>query len=1554
MSENESSGAKIKRVMLDNGQLVVTGTRNLEYELVVSLNHETAKKIMETAGIDKTNPNYKAYYAQAMAAAHHSRRFNGDEEAMIKLFAKEMQKPDMTPEKLKNFERSYRNYILEQQQKHASGSTFDDRDESAQTINKNIQETVRSGVELRKKINPTFPDIMYDNGLLTDVVLDLSSEARETSALGIINSTVDKYNKYGMIFDAESNQFQVKGKPVNVQKFYSSKKNQMDKFLANLEKNGGFDASDKELFEVIEAGDYQKFLELKKQRGGQDKRNMFLRNALNDEILFDRFSEEIKGKEHSLDNVTETAKILSEDYGSKSDIISKESERGKITSATTGDLKAGEIDRIVFSAKPFQVASQSTYQNWKSCMNAVGLNHHYVDDSIGQGSIVAYGYNSKNPQNKISRLLIHPWINEKGETLYVVNSRIYGESNSAFQNSVKAFTESLNQGKKGLFKFNANAFPGATGLYDDNLGEKVILKYMPGDDLDFSQTKKLGLKNVDLSQANSVKFPENVVLQNVKVGKDLDFSQIKNLKLSNVDLSQCNSVNFPENVELEKVKLGNNFDFSQIKKLELKDVDLSQAKSVKFPENVVLQNVKLGKDFDFSQTNSLYLNEIDLSQVETIKFPKNVEFRHGENINKLGPNVDFSSTENLELKNVDLSKTKSVKFPENVKLSSNIQLGDNVDFRQIKNLEISNADLAKYEDIKFPENVKLDMVTLGNNVDFSQIKNLELSNVDLSEANNVKFPENVKFGYGNKFGGNLDFSNVKNLDLSNTDLSKTKSVKFPENVKFDFGTKFGGNLDFSNVKNLDLSNTDLSKTKSVKFPENVKLSMVKLGDNVDFSQIKNLELRNIDLSKAKAIKFPENVKLDMGTLGDNVDFSNVKNLDLSYVDLSKTEAIKFPENVKLSMVTLGNNVDFSQIKNLELSNVDLSEVKSVKFPENAKFGYGNKLGGNLDFSNIKNLDLSSTDLSKATNIRFPENVKFGYSTKLGGNLDFSNIKNLDLSGTDLSKAEAITFPENVKFNLDTKLRGNLDFSNIKNLDLSSVDLSEAKSIKFPENVKLGYGTNLNDNIDLSSVKNIEIPDLSYIDKFNISNDTNIKLGRDVEIRKKDDLNTLKRCDTSETKTIFFDEKILSEVKNAGMEFPSNKVLIFERDGKAVIVCDEKSRNELIKDFQIEENKIDFISPEEFSQKEGVKFEKTDNRASNDNGTKQQETIAKENTNQIEAETEKLMANKQANENTSDLKKTLKQQADKNVEVQSKTTSNLKETLQTQAKSNGSLGSKISAVSNGVDNALEKAGNKLNDNALGRAINKADSWRPHNKTAAKVMDKVGAVPVAAVVASGVSAYEQYKGGDKKGAAATFGKGVVHASVQGVATSAGMNIAAKGASKAAEKVTEKVVARQAAKAASKQVAKAAGKAAGKAVGKSVLKKIPLVSLGAGAYFAYERAKNGEWGKAGCELLSGALGCFPGVGTVASTAVDCGLAVADTKQAINETKKQQAQQQRQAQKSPEQIKQEQKKKAEMAKKAEELRNTKVGQKKAANTNNKTIEKGLLSRIKDAVFSR
>ncbi len=1377
MSEQEVTGAKVKRVVLEDGQLVVTGTRNQEYELVVSLNHETAQKIMETAGIDKNNPNYDAYYAQAMAAAHHNRRFNGDEDTMIKVFAKEMQKPDMTPEKLKNFERGYRNYVVEEQQKYAGGD-YADRDPSAMHIDEVMQNTVRSGVELRNKINPTFPDIMYDNGMLTDVVLDLSDETKGSSAIGIINNTVDKYDKYGIKFDAENNQFQVKGKPVNVQKFYSSKKNQMDKFLSNMEKNGGFDASDKELFEVIETGDYQKFLELKKQRGGTDKRNMFLRNALNDEILFDRFSEEVKGKEHSLENITEAAKNLSEDYGSKSDIINKESERGKISSAPNTDLKANEIDRIVFTAKPFQVASQSTYQNWISCMNAVGCNHRYVDDSIGQGSIVAYGYNSKNPQNKISRLLIHPYINEKGETLYVVNDRIYGESNSAFQNSVKEFTESVNQGKKGFFLFNTNKMENADGLYNDNGGKASVIYNM-------------------------------------------------------------------ENVKL--------LDLSNYKEIALKAIDLSSVSEIKFPENV--------------------------------KFYENV---------KLGGKVDLSNVQDLKLPNIDLSQVKSIKFPENVEFNSDVKLGGEIDFSNVKNLTLQNMDLSDAKSIKFPENVSLNYVSLCDNIDLSNIKNLELKNTDLTEVKNIKFPENIKFADNVKINKDTDLSQIKNLTIEGSD-------------------------------NIFTSEFDVSK--DIKFPENVKFNNIKLKESTDFRSIKNLELNNVDLSQCKTIMFNDNVKLD-------------------------------------GYINLGVNNDLSQIKNLELNDIILSDNNNIKFPENTTFKGNTKLNGTIDLSNVKNLELQNMDLSEVKEVRFPKDVKFNGNIIFGGSLDFSQTKNLDLNGVDLSNSHFVKLPETVKISDYTQLPKNIDTSNIKNLEINRYDA------------------------------------LSYVEKMEIPESTNIKITGPIEVNNAKSLNRLKNSDISEVNAVLLSGDVYSQIKEDKITLPDNVPIVWEKDGKIYGVANEQGKQKLASLLGDNFNEKDFMSPEEFSQKEGVKFETYDSKTE----AKPQEAEVKaqelkETLKQQKAETKTVQneaANNTkttntpmaANENTPELKETLKEQNKaahqaKNIPAQTPVANgDLRNTLKAQ-KEHSSFGSKVSAVSNSIDNTLEKAGKVLNDNAAGRAINKIEGWQPKNKVVSKVKGAVGVVPAAVIAATGVTAYEQYKSGDKKGAAATMAKGTIHATVQGAATAGGMNLAARGLAKGTEKVVtkvternltkkvaqktaiktaEKTAAKVAGKEASKVAIKAGAKAAGKAAGKAVLKKIPLVSLGVGAYFAYERFKNGEYLKGFGELCSGAAGCVPGVGTAISTGIDVTMAVDDTKQAVDKAKKQQNQQQqkqqKQTKKSPEQIKQEQKKKAAMAKRAEELRNTKPGQSQkkpvqAKKQPQKPVEKGVWDKFTDW-FSR
>lgn len=77
--------------------------------------------------------------------------------------------------------------------------------------------------------------------------------------------------------------------------------------------------------------------------------------------------------------------------------------------------------------------------------------------------------------------------------------------------------------------------------------------------------------------------------------------------------------------------------------------------------------------------------------------------------------------------------------------------------------------------------------------------------------------------------------------------------------------------------------------------------------------------------------------------------------------------------------------------------------------------------------------------------------------------------------------------------------------------------------------------------------------------------------------------------------------------------------------------------------------------------------------------------------------------------------------------------------------------------------------------------------------------------------------------------------------------------------------------------------------------------MVSQGAGAYFAYERFKKGKYLKGVGELCSGAACCFTEVGTLVSTGLNAAMAVDDTKQAIDATHKQQAEEQNQQQQKP-----------------------------------------------------
>lgn len=101
----------------------------------------------------------------------------------------------------------------------------------------------------------------------------------------------------------------------------------------------------------------------------------------------------------------------------------------------------------------------------------------------------------------------------------------------------------------------------------------------------------------------------------------------------------------------------------------------------------------------------------------------------------------------------------------------------------------------------------------------------------------------------------------------------------------------------------------------------------------------------------------------------------------------------------------------------------------------------------------------------------------------------------------------------------------------------------------------------------------------------------------------------------------------------------------------------------------------------------------------------------------------------------------------------------------------------------------------------------------------------------------------------------------------------------------KVGGDVLMKSGAKAGAKAGVKVGGKFLGKIL-KPLLKKIPLVGLGAGMYFAYEKFMDGDKLGAAMELASGIASLVPGPGTIISALLDAGILARDV--TMNEEEK------------------------------------------------------------------
>lgn len=409
---------------------------NEERLVIAERNKQAAASILSQAGISEDNPLYNQYYAHTLANVHHAGRYGGYDKQIEQMFVETLQDPELSLEQYKEASKRFEAQFAEKQMQNATGSVFNEAKNNTpfHEMRSILNKTTLDGVEMRNSLGTTFPKEFYDeNGSLKRrLVVEIPPELMGNSAMGAIGTITKEYENIS--FDRASNSFMVKGKPIGPEKFFKNKKELLDKFDAEK-----LDMSDTELLGVLQEGDYNKFLELRKNRGmKRDRRNEMLRNVLNDEVVLGEVSKKFRNTELNKQNISDVVKSVAEDFGSKAQIVRTESEKATL----------GGIDRVMFSVSPADVARQSTFQDWKSCMHAVGCNHRYVDDSIGVGSIVAYGYSSDDPQKMVSRLLIHPYTSNKGTVAYGVNDRIYGKENLAFREVVnKVVTENLMQEK---------------------------------------------------------------------------------------------------------------------------------------------------------------------------------------------------------------------------------------------------------------------------------------------------------------------------------------------------------------------------------------------------------------------------------------------------------------------------------------------------------------------------------------------------------------------------------------------------------------------------------------------------------------------------------------------------------------------------------------------------------------------------------------------------------------------------------------------------------------------------------------------------------------------------------------------------------------------------------------------------------------------------------------------------------------------------------------------------------------------------------------------------
>ena len=865
-------------------------------------NIEAAQRILEAAGITADNPNYKRYFNATLLNVHNAGRFavkdatTGEfmtyNEHVENMFIETLKNPEMSLEQYEKatiaFRDSFANDQLEIAQKSRNGNFSHEENFSYNQSVEAINNSITDGLEMRRKSSVKFPQEFYDeNGTLRRLVVNVPEEFKSGA-----DFVQDAVNTYGVRFeeiDGKKYFVDAKGNAVGPSKFFSSKSDLLQKRL--FDKIGDnaelLDMTDTELLETIKTGDYQAFNALRAKRKG--KGNPQLMNALGDEHVFHDVGKIL----NSADNMDKTAFV---DEVKK--LAKRYSDIAKTVQVDAGGTSWGKsIDRVVLSATPYDVATQSTFRNWQSCMHTTGCNWRYVDDAIGAGSIVAYGYNSKNPQQMISRYLIHPYYDKDGNVAYKVNDRVYGDSHGGFRKTIESVTEHFNEGKVGSFKL-------AEGLYNDN-GGNIELRLLNKDALgrqildDLSYEGKLRLDQNILNGLLDGKYvivskDMEIVAHDLSFPKDADLSHCENLKIEG-NVAFGNNVKLPDSVQLKDAVISR--EFPKVKEMQLAgkntfrditvpaDCDINEifshsdmercsfegkchfAEGVKLPYTMNFKDAVVSGDLSNVHGGVYFTGRC---YIETDKLPTSmVCFKNAEVLSG-----DFTGR--------SLHIEGKTSFADNVKLSDNIsfanaEIADGTILDNMKNLDVSNSTIGK--------NVK---ITHKDKYSFAEFDNVVFSSgCDLTDCNKMICRGSCEFASDVAYPNHVVFSNA----VLKGDLSQLNSVSFSDDIEILPNTQLPKEVDITSYSKCSVKG-DLSSAEHVIFGR---------SSEIDLGQVTG---------------YPKKVTFE-GKIPNGIDLRQVEHLSLSG-EISIGENVKLADNVEITLknAQISKDFNFEQYKNI--------------------------------------------------------------------------------------------------------------------------------------------------------------------------------------------------------------------------------------------------------------------------------------------------------------------------------------------------------------------------------------------------------------------------------------------------------------------------------------------------------------------------------------------------------------------------------------------------------------------------------------------------------------